>query len=88
MKKRGLTIILIVLMTLVLSEPACAKTLYVDNREKDKQYPERLNLRAEPTTQSGVLAFLPRGAAVKLREEGNEWSRVYYQGHTGYVMTR
>ncbi len=86
MKKRGLTIILIVLMTLVLSEPACAKTLYVDNREKDKQYPERLNLRAEPSAQGDLIGLYYSGTAVKeLEAAENGYVKVEIAGVTGYM---
>lgn len=46
-----------------------------------------LNLRSAPNG-SEILTTVPRLAAVKLLEEGNEWSCVSYNGIRGYVMTK
>ena len=46
-----------------------------------------LNLRAQPTTQSAVLASLPRGESIVVTSRGGEWSAVRYGSVSGYVMT-
>ncbi|MGN0971378.1 MAG: SH3 domain-containing protein, partial [Aristaeellaceae bacterium] len=46
-----------------------------------------LNLRAQPTTQSAVLAALPRGESIVVTSRGDEWSAVRYGSVSGYVMT-
>lgn len=47
-----------------------------------------LNLRETASAQARVLLMIPDGAQVTLLEKGTEWSRIRYQGSTGYVMTR
>src|SRR5699024_353515 len=45
-----------------------------------------LNLRKDPSTSSAVLAKLPHGTELAVVEDGSSWTRVLYQGITGYVM--
>ncbi len=47
-----------------------------------------LNLRAQPSTQSAVLAALPRGESVVVTHRGEDWSAVRYGSLTGYVATQ
>ncbi|MGN1019739.1 MAG: SH3 domain-containing protein [Aristaeellaceae bacterium] len=46
-----------------------------------------LNLRAQPSTQSAILASLPRGESIVVTNRGSEWSAVRYGSVSGYVMT-
>ncbi|MGN0778461.1 MAG: SH3 domain-containing protein [Aristaeellaceae bacterium] len=46
-----------------------------------------LNLRAQPTTQSAILASLPRGESIVVTSRGEAWSAVRYGNVSGYVMT-
>ncbi|MCI6377324.1 MAG: SH3 domain-containing protein [Clostridiales bacterium] len=46
-----------------------------------------LNLRAQPRSGSDILLRIPQYAAVTVQERGGEWSRVTYQGTTGYAMS-
>ncbi|MCI5957344.1 MAG: SH3 domain-containing protein, partial [Clostridiales bacterium] len=46
-----------------------------------------LNLRIQPRSGSDILLRIPQYAAVTVQERGVEWSRVTYQGVTGYVMS-
>ncbi|MGN0745043.1 MAG: SH3 domain-containing protein [Aristaeellaceae bacterium] len=46
-----------------------------------------LNLRAQPSTQSAVLAEIPRGESIVVTSRGGEWSAVRYGSVSGYVMT-
>ena len=43
----------------LLMSAACGvgESLFVDNRETDKVYPERLNLRAQPTKNGAILGL-------------------------------
>lgn len=48
-----------------------------------------LNLRALPSTNGAVIAVIPRGTAVKLLgETSGSWSKISYNGFTGWVSTR
>lgn len=47
-----------------------------------------LNLRAQPSTQSMVLAAIPRGESIVVTSRGGEWSAVRYGSVSGYVMTQ
>lgn len=46
-----------------------------------------LNMRELPQTKCSVLYKIPNGTAVEGETTG-EWTRVSYQGETGYVMTK
>ena len=45
-----------------------------------------LNMRKQPTTGSSVVTQIPKGSRVGVIETVNGWSRVNYNGATGYVM--
>lgn len=45
------------------------------------------NLRAKMSTSSERVDVLPEGALVQVLSVGGEWSRVAYNGLTGYVMS-
>lgn len=47
-----------------------------------------LNIRKEKSTKSQLIAQIPEGANVLVTEEEGDWSKVSYQGHTGYVLNR
>ena len=48
----------------LLMSAACGvgESLFVDNRETDKVYPERLNLRAQPTKNGAILGRISDSA--------------------------
>lgn len=46
-----------------------------------------LNMRAEGYAGSRILTTIPRGEVIEVEERGSVWSRVYYQGQSGYVMS-
>ncbi len=48
----------------------------------------RLNLRATASSLGVSLLYIPNGAVVSVISRGATWSRVTYNGTTGYVMTR
>ena len=47
-----------------------------------------LNLRAQPSTSSAVLANIPYGTELAAESYNDEWSKVSYKERTGYVMTK
>lgn len=46
------------------------------------------NLREEPTTSSASMEQLRNGDRVHVLEQGDTWSKVETEQHTGYVMTQ
>ncbi len=46
-----------------------------------------LNIRSEPDTESEILGYLYKGAAAWVIEKGEEWTEIYSNDMTGYVMT-
>ncbi len=85
MKKR---ILASMMAMCLLASGACAQTLYVDNRETDKLYPERLNLRAEPSAQGDLLGLYYSGTAVETtaQAEGG-YTGVNIGGVEGYMSS-
>lgn len=47
-----------------------------------------LNLRAQPSTSSAVLASMPRGESVIVTSRGSEWCAVRYGTINGYAATQ
>lgn len=47
-----------------------------------------LNMRAAPSTSSMVLAQIPYGTSLETEFTTEEWSKVTYNGKTGYVMNK
>ena len=79
----------LVALALLLSA-ACGlgENLFVDNRETDKIYPERLNLRAQPTKNGAILGLYYTGTEVNvLAVENEEYSKVEVGGVTGYMAS-
>ena len=48
---------------------------------------EGLNLN-DSTTEGKVLVKVPHGADVTVLSHGSTWTKVRYNGYTGYMMTR
>ena len=47
-----------------------------------------VNLRSSANMNlSNVLARVPSGSTVTVLTPGDEWCKVQYQGHTGYMLT-
>lgn len=85
MNKRMLTGLLALLMLLACAA-ASGDTLYIDNRETDKIYPERLNLRAAPSADGDLLGLYYTGTQVNtLGEETTDYAKVEIAGVTGYM---
>ena len=47
-----------------------------------------LNLRAKPSLSSSILAQIPYKTELETEETSGEWSKVTYEGKTGYVMNK
>ena len=85
--KKAMTMILVLVM-LMMTACAFGESLYVDNREKDKIYPERLNLRGEPSKSGVIIGLYYTGAEVKsLGEENDEFTKVRIDDMTGYMAS-
>ena len=86
--KKTWTLILALVMLLSMTAAGVCESLFVDNRETDKIYPERLNLRAEPSKNGAILGLYYTGAEVEnLGAENEEYTKVRIGGMTGYVAT-
>ena len=78
------TVFLALVMLLIMTTCALGESLFVDNRETDRIYPERLNLRAEPSKNGGILGLYYTGAEVKVLEaERDGYTKVSIGGMTG-----
>lgn len=82
-------ILLTVLLVLMLAcASASGESLFVDNRETDKIYPERLNLRDQPSKNGGIIGLYYTGAEVEnLGQENEEFTKVHIGGVTGYMAS-
>lgn len=47
-----------------------------------------LNMRAAPSSSSTVLTQIPYGTVLETEFTSDEWSKVTYNGKTGYVMNK
>lgn len=47
-----------------------------------------LNMRAEPSSNAKVLARIPYGTELEVKQTTSEWSQTIYDGKTGYVMNK
>ena len=75
--KKTLCTLLISLLAVGVVLSASAESLFVDNREVDKIYPERLNMRSEPSKNGAILGLYYSGAEVSnLGAENEEYTKV------------
>ena len=86
MKKSILSMLALALMLALACTGVC-ETLYVDNRETDKVYPERLNLRAEPSKNGAILGLYYTGAQVEAQGVEEDYTKVSIGGMTGYMAS-
>lgn len=47
-----------------------------------------VNLREKPSTASALVARVPVGTVVDVTEKGDSWSKIKYNGKTGYMMNQ
>lgn len=74
-------------MGIMIAFPCLGETMYVDNRETDRLHPERLNLRAEPSKNGGILGLYYTGAEVTVLGKENDYTQVEIGGVGGYMAT-
>lgn len=87
MKKRICMWMAALLLTAAAASGVC-QNLYVDNRETDKIYPERLNMRTEPAKDGDLIGLYYSGAEVEvLAEAENGYTKVSIGGVTGYMAS-
>lgn len=67
----------------LLAVPASADTIGGGTVSADA-----LNLRTEPSLDAAVKLLVPGGAFVLVEEQKNAWSKVAYNGVTGYVSSQ
>ncbi|MBP3655870.1 MAG: SH3 domain-containing protein [Clostridia bacterium] len=82
--------ICLLLAALLISSAAClaaGESLYVDNRETDKVYPERLNMRDEPSKEGGLIGLYYTGTQASVLEQDGEYCKVEIAGVTGYMAS-
>ncbi len=85
--KRIIGMMLLFALLLTAAAGGC-ESLFVDNRETDKVYPERLNLRAEPSKEGAIIGLYYTGAEVEVLGQENEaYTKVSIGGMTGYMAT-
>lgn len=86
--KKTACVLLALAMLLGIAFSAMGESLYIDNRETDRVYPERLNLRAEPSKNGAILGLYYTGARVEnLGMENEEYTKVSIGGVTGYMAS-
>jgi len=87
--KKTICMLLTALMLLGMTVSAMGESLFVDNRETDKVYPERLNLRSEPSKNGAILGLYYTGAEIEnLGAENEEYTKVSIGGVTGYMASQ
>lgn len=84
--KKTACVFLALAMLMGIMTSALSEQLFVDNRETDKVYPERLNLRSEPSKNGAILGLYYTGAAVEnLGAENEEYVKVEIGGVEGFM---
>lgn len=84
--KKARSILLIAVLLACMAAVGMGESLFVDNRETDKIYPERLNLRAEASKNGAIIGLFYTGAEVEALEYTNEeYVKVQIGGVTGYM---
>ncbi len=77
------TLALCLAIACLLAVPASADTIGGGTVSADA-----LNLRAEPSLSAAVKLLVPGGAFVLVEEQSNGWSKVAYNGVSGYVSSQ
>lgn len=86
--KKTICICLAALMVCALAAAGVGESLFVDNRETDKVYPERLNLRAEPSQNGAIIGLYYTGAEVEnLGAQNEAYTKVRVGNITGYMAS-
>ena len=86
--KKTACMLLALLLAVGIISGAAGESLYVDNRETDKVYPERLNLRSEASKNGAILGLYYSGAEVQnLGVENEAYTKVEIGGVEGYMAS-
>ena len=70
-----------------LDSSSDAENVYASNRYALVTSNDGLNLRTEPSTDSGIIFALPYGAAVDVIDTWPVWTKVDYNGTVGFMKT-
>ena len=49
---------------------------------------KQLNMRKAPASRSEVVATIPKGSVVTVRDCTNGWCRTLWNGNDGYILTK
>lgn len=82
-----LCVTLAAFLSLAMACVAFGETLFVDNRETDKLYPERLNLRAKPDKNGAIIGLYYTGAQVEGLGAEGDYTKVEIGGVSGYMAS-
>ena len=85
--KKMLCVILTIILILAAAGAGLSETLFVDNREADKVYPERLNLRTKPDKNGAIIGLYYTGAAVEALDTEGDYTSVRIGGVSGYMAS-
>ena len=85
--RKWIVLQLAVTLVLALACTGMCETLYVDNQETDKVYPERLNLRTEPSKNGAILGLYYTGAQVEAQGTEGDYTKVTVGGVDGYMAS-
>ena len=86
--KNTMRFCLALLALCMLAASGVCESLFVDNRETDKVYPERLNLRDEPSQNGAIIGLYYTGAEVENLGEANDaYTKVKIGSMTGYMAS-
>ena len=84
--KKCMTLLIAAALAVTAATSGLCETLFVDNREENKIYPERLNLRSAPEKNGALLGLYYTGTEVNvLNVENDEYAKVEIGGMTGYM---
>ena len=85
--RKWIVSLLAVTLVLALACTGVCETLYVDNQETDKVYPERLNLRTEHSKNGAILGLYYTGAQVEAQGTEGDYTKVTVGGVDGYMAS-
>ncbi len=84
--KKCVTLLMAAAFVVTAVASGLCETLFVDNREESKVYPERLNMRSAPEKNGALLGLYYTGTEVNvLNVENDEYAKVEIGGMTGYM---
>lgn len=85
--KKWMGLLLTAVLCVACVAAGVCEPLFVDNKETDKVYPERLNLRAEPSRGGAIIGLYYTGAEVEVLGFEKDYVKVSIGGVTGYMAS-